>query len=101
VWHSVFAPRGITARQVLLHKTGKPLTTVVQLVIDTIASARVPMGEHALHWCQQCERPKYLPFVRGCFPSFRREVVIDRDLYSTITAARLRGCHFLPVCSAP
>jgi hypothetical protein len=70
VWKAIFEPHAIPARRVLRHSTGQTLTTVVQLVIDGIASTPVQLGHHRSEWCQRCERRKYVPFVRGCFPAF-------------------------------
>jgi hypothetical protein len=119
-WETVLRPLGIETQPVLHHRTGKPLETVLQLTIPEVAEAGLKLGDHAHTWCARCERKKYLPFTRGCFPSFAsgapsgpivktqewfgsgasawRAVVIPNRVYRALSSNRLRGCYYSPLC---
>jgi hypothetical protein len=119
-WERVFRPFGVRSMAVLKHSNGEPLQTVVQLVLDQIAPSPLSMGDHPYRLCPRCERRKYLPFQRGCFPRFAqpvadgailktreyfgdgakgfREVLVSRDVYAAITEKKALGCEFAPQC---
>ncbi|HET6229657.1 MAG TPA: hypothetical protein VFE05_06205 [Longimicrobiaceae bacterium] len=119
-WETVLKPLGIETQPVLHHRTGKPLDTVLQLTIPKVADAGLKLGDHPHTWCTRCERKKYLPFTRGCFPSFAsdspsapiaktqewfgsgasasRAVVISKSVYAALSSNRLRGCTYSPLC---
>jgi len=114
-------PLGITSRPVLDHKSSIPLTTVVQCDFGAMAESSLRLGDHPFYHCPRCERRKYLPFTRGCFPRLDsppihrkvvkskeyfgdggkafRMIIVPRELYIAIHGAGLRGCSFTPVCS--
>ena len=119
VWERVFRPFGISYIPVLHHRTGKKLNTVVQLDIKLIASSKLQLANHPYEICKVCKRKKYLPFVKGKFPSFTgalpdahavktqeyfgsgaeafREIVISSALFHEITAHKIKGAKFEPL----
>ena len=86
---------------------------MVELSLDIIADSPVRL----------CERGKYLPWTRGCFPSFRwspdpeatpivktqeyfgdgasafRQVIASQRAYSTMETKGIRGASFDPMCA--
>lgn len=121
-WERVFRPFGIQTMPAVKHSTGTPLQTVVQLVVDRIAQPPLEMDNHPYRLCPRCERRKYLPVVRACFPSFQsaagetsmlktqeyfgdgakafREVIISQKLYMAILELKAFGAAFTPQCEA-
>jgi hypothetical protein len=119
-WESVSLPIGLASRPVINHQSGAALTTAVQCRLETISDRPLDLGNHPYVHCSRCERRKYLPFTRGCFPTFQngipnapafksteyfgdrakafRATIVSRDLYAAINNAKLRGCSFTPVC---
>lgn len=120
VWEDIFRPRGVGSRSVLDCKSGTPLRTVVQCDFGSLASSQLDLGNHPFRRCSHCERVKFLPVNRGCFPAFAippsrpsvmksreyfgdggqafRAVIVSQDIYRAIHTARIRGCEFKPVC---
>lgn len=119
VWEKVFKPLNIDCREVLHYKTGKPLSTVVQLAI---ASSDLSLSDQNLphETCSSCTRKKYLPITRGFFPRIEgclgnplmrmkesfgsgslsyNPVIVSNNLFETITHLRLKGIAFTPVQS--
>jgi hypothetical protein len=119
VWSEVFQPYGIDRRPVL-NAAGDELRTVVQLVVRaevTFVTDGLPMDDV----CGSCDRPKYLPVVRGPLPPLREpphadiaksreyfgsggrafhEVVVSGSLCRSISEHRVRGAVFTPVANA-
>jgi hypothetical protein len=122
VWRETFRAFGISCRPVLQFRTERPLETVVQLSLDVIADSPVRLEGHPYRTCPRCERGKYLPWTRGCFPSFRwspdptstpivktqeyfgdgasasRKVIVSQSAYSVMDTGGIRGTSFEPVC---
>ncbi len=121
VWDQKFAPLGFAALEVIHHKTGRPLETVVQWDLRSSDQAVLQMSDSTATYCEACERPKYLPHVRGCFPSFthrrtplatvyrsaqwfgsgasaRRAILISQQVRKALGGEDVRGWGHYPVC---
>ena len=115
VWNKVFEPHGLNRRPVQ-NVAGRELATVVQLVVER----SVEVVTDGLKWeqCGKCNRRKYLPVVRGPFPSLDGHangemlrtsvyfgsgasantcVVVSKALAASIWAYGLRGASMVPV----
>jgi len=123
VWRETFKAFGISFRPVLQYKTERPLETVVQLSLDIIAESPVRLAGHPYQACPRCERRKYLPWTRGCLPSFKwspdpgstpivktqeyfgdgasafRQVLVSQSVYSAMDTKGIRGTSFDPACT--
>ena len=118
VWERVFRNYGVQCMPVLKHRTGQPLESVVQLKIDTYATAPLNMGDACHETCPVCHRRKYLPHRRGYFPAFatkqdadifktqeyfgsgasgHHEVIVSSCLFADITNNQLEGVLFAPL----
>jgi len=118
VWERVFRKYGVECMPVLKHKTGQPLEKVVQLKIDTFATAPLKMGDAPYETCPTCHRTKFLPHCRGFFPPFaakqsadifktreyfgsgaeaRHEIIISSRLFRELTNAKLHGVRFAAI----
>lgn len=115
VWERVFRKYGVDCMPVLKHKTGQRLETVVQLKIDTFATAPLKVGDAAYEICPTCHRKKFLPYCRGFFPPFaakqkadmfkteeyfgsgasaHHEIIVSSRLFREITSNKLKGVQF-------
>jgi hypothetical protein len=102
---------------VLKNQTGQPLESVVQLKIDTYATAPLRMGATPYESCPFCRRVKYHG-LRGFFPPFAaqqnadifktqeyfgsggqafHETIVSARLFREITDCRLKGVDFAPL----
>jgi len=81
VWDERFAPLGFAALEVIHHKTGRPLETVLQWDLRSSDAAVLQMSDSTATYCEACERPKYLPHVRGCFPGFTHRSTLPSTVY--------------------
>ena len=118
MYHTVFEPFGIKCRQVLQHRTGKPLQTVVQLAVDTITQVRLDMEKPFDALCSVCGQGKYHPHTRGFFPrlsepesapifksrehfgsgaSAWRAIIVSQEVYRAMSAHDLKGVSFYPL----
>lgn len=118
VWEGVFRKYGVDCMPVLKNKAGQPLETIVQLKIDTYATASLKMGAVPYETCPTCHRTKFLPHRRGPLPPFparqdadifktreyfgsgalaHREVIVSSRLFREITNNKLKGAQFCPV----
>lgn len=116
----VARPLGIATRPVL-KRSGRPLETVVQLVVEE----SIPISHDALEVesrCADCGRTKYRPFTTGYFPDIGaeprehvartvewfgsglrafREVLVSRDFRRALVNAGVRGVRCWPVGQGP
>lgn len=120
LWEKVFRPLGIPCREVVQHRSGAPLTTVVQLDVNAIATGPTHLGAHPFEICPKCGRKRFLPFTRGFFPpladypdahifktselfgsgaSSWRAVIISQELCSALRAERALGVNFVPLAN--
>ncbi len=120
VWNLVFQPFGIGCWPVVHHRSGEVLTTVVQLQVESDASARIHCRDQdpASVYCPTCNRAKYLPISRGRFPPLQspagipiqktreyfgsgasawQATIVAAELFKAFGAAKLRGANFTPV----
>jgi hypothetical protein len=118
VWKRVFRNYGVQCMPVLRHKTGLPLETVVQLKVDTYATAPLRMGDAPYTTCPTCHRAKFLPHRRGYFHSFvakqnadifktqeyfgsgasaHHEIIVSAGLFREIRQSQLKGVLFAPL----
>ena len=118
MWDRVFRNYGVQSIPVLKYKTGQPLDTVVQLRIDTYATAPLRMGDAPYETCATCHRTKFLPHRRGYFPPFtdeqkadifktheyfgsgasaHHEIIVSSSLFREITNNHLKGVLFAPL----
>ena len=115
VWKSVFEPLKIGNRQVVLHKTGEPIPSIVQLDIRETADLNME-GRGEPVTCPECGRKKYPLALKGFFPKppdasaamFKsspyfgtgalafRLVMVSAILYRKIQDTGLRGLNFYP-----
>lgn len=114
VWASIFDP--YVASQAVTNRSGIPLETVTQLVVDELVPLDV--AGQASETCGRCGRLKYLPIVRGPIPrpasrpssnmfksaqwfgsgaSAWRAVIVSRELGRAIRSSGIRGVSFLPL----
>lgn len=70
----VFPEFGIELGPVLQNKSGKTLSTVVQVMVPATLREPLRMGDHGYEVCIRCKRLKYLPFTRGPLPAPTGEV---------------------------
>jgi hypothetical protein len=120
VWQRVFRPFGIQCRPVLDIKTDAPLSSVVQLQITASVEIVLDADRYPSRLCPGCERRKYLPVVRGCFPPLARDpggvgmaktttffgdgasafhaVLVFNPLYLKLEEQAITGASFLSVC---
>lgn len=116
-WQRVFQPLGVSCREVVLHRTGAALPSVVQLDAQE-APAYLALVGHPRQICERCGQAKHLPFTRGFLPPFSgaapaghmalsrelfgdgarayRKVLVSAALYRAMREAKLRGVSFLP-----
>lgn len=115
VYEEVFAPFGIASRAVE-SSSGRPLRTVLQLVVDELAD--VNMADCDSWTCPECGRTVYWPTTRGPFPSLTGEptgamvhtrqffsgggwayprVLVRADLARAMRNADLRTATYWPV----
>jgi hypothetical protein len=118
VWKDTFQPFGIEAMEVLHHRTGKPLQTVVQLLPQDVAVPPLDIGEARFYVCASCGKKKYSPVSRGFFPRLSEEckghcfhtiesfgsgasankaVIVSGELYDAVTQRKLKGGAFTPL----
>lgn len=122
IWDSHFAPIGMQRREVLDAKSDRELETVVQWDTSNAELVSLAMEGLATKYCVRCERPKHLPFTRGCLPSFAgasgragpvvvksrqwfgdggsafRAVLISQDLRLALGADKVHGWSYHRVC---
>ena len=117
VWERLFKKYGVECMPVVKHKTGQPLESVVQLKIDTRATAPLRIGDTPHETCLFCHRVKYHS-LRGFFPPFvvrqtadilkTREyfgsggqafqrVIVSARLFREIADHKLKGVTFAPL----
>lgn len=119
VWKTFFQPLGIDSLPVLHHGTGKPLESVVQLLIPQTA----PVDTSALEFfevCKICGAKKFLGPRRGFDPSITppnghafksdvwwgggyhayKTIYFSRELYGRIAEAKLKTFHCVPCAPA-
>lgn len=118
VWERLFKKYGVECMPVLKNQTGQPLESVVQLKVDTYATAPLKIGDAPYETCPFCHRVKYLPWCRGFFPAFNtkqsadifktrecfgsavkafHEVIVSARLFQEITDHKLKGVIFAPL----
>jgi len=118
VWERVFRKYDVECMPVLQHKTGQPLETVVQLKINTCATAPLKMEGAVYETCPICHRTKFLPHRRGYFPLFtamqkadifktrehfgsgasaHHAVIVSSRVFREITSYKLKGVQFAPL----
>lgn len=119
VYEQVFKPKGIKCVPVIHHRTGKELTTVVQLKVDTILDDDLEINDFPYEVCKKCNRKKYLPISCSAFPPMRsvplgiravksqeyfgsgaaafRAFFISQALYAEIYKHQLKGVNFVVV----
>lgn len=119
VWEEVYRPLGIGHRSVLGHRTGKELSTVVQLEIKQTAKSTLLLDDtYPTEICKVCNRKKYYPITRGFFPAFAADpscqifktqevfgsgasawnaIIVNSEAYRTIEEHKLRGVVFHPL----
>lgn len=130
VYEQCFKPLNIASWPVLDHRTGRELTTVVQLKPNTILkpSDRIPELFHSVQCAKcgakaDCGRKKFRGTGRGMFPyvdmpqechmalttewlggeggSASRGVIVSAEFYRVFMEHKLSGARFEPVEDAP
>jgi hypothetical protein len=114
IWQKHFEPFGIGYREVVLHKNGAVLDSVVQLDIPAIADVELINQQYEI--CDICHSKKYHPRIVGFYPrpetthaeAFKssayfgsgskafRQVFISQAVFAPIYAAGLKGIEFSP-----
>jgi hypothetical protein len=114
VWATVFKPLDVEYRQVLSQRTGMPLESCVQLVVEATANVAIPT-EHPRHRCQACGIDRWEVFERGFYPgpvsgqaapilksaqyfgtgvASYRQIIFSNALRRRVTEHRLEGIEF-------
>ncbi|MFN7733002.1 MAG: hypothetical protein ACK5OB_13955 [Pirellula sp.] len=117
-YETVLLPFGIECEQVLDHKSGRPLRSVVQIVIDNVSDGRLCLEDSCKDVCNKCGQWKFRPHHRGFFPRliqgrplsiFRTEecfgsgrsawnaIIVSADLYRAIAKSAPNGVAFYPL----
>lgn len=118
VHERVFKPLGVGARQVVDHRSGAVLNTVVQVDVNHVSPAPLGFSDaHSEDCCGVCGRVRFLPHRRGFFPQLSghceqpivktqewfgsgrsswRAILIRNDLYLAFVEAGVRGVDFWP-----
>ena len=111
-WKKYFEPFGIGCREVLLHKSGETIDSVVQLGIAEIVDLNVTDPRYEA--CKKCERQKYHPNIIGFRPQphltkapafrssqyygsgheARRLVIFAQEVFEGLYKAGLKGLDF-------
>ena len=115
LWRAVFQPRGVGYRSVKSVR-GSELQTVCQLLIDE--QVRIVADDLSGANCTSCDRMKYLPVTRGCFPPLATEptghvarttqdfgsgasahkgIIVSGELARALLAEEVRGASMRPV----
>jgi hypothetical protein len=124
-FEEVFSPLGIPSWPVIHHSSGRVLSTVVQLRVDTIAASALKLDGYPSEKCATCGRTRFEIINRGGLPEFRtdpgrgpimktqeyfgtggaawREIVVSQSLFDAIQQSGIRGTRFSPVgvCAVP
>jgi predicted RNA-binding Zn-ribbon protein involved in translation (DUF1610 family) len=116
VWKTVFEPFGVSCRPALKHRTGQPLESCVQLVIDQTVEVAIP-ADHPSTPCPVCGVKRWDIFRRGFYPKpcqpseahlFKslqyfgtghlsyKHIIASAALSKEIFRLKLRGCQFEP-----
>ncbi len=66
-WESAFKPLGIEARQVVMHRSGAEIGSVIQLDIPQVCD--LSLDDLGYEECRFCGRKKYSPAFRGFRPA--------------------------------
>ncbi|WNB17008.1 hypothetical protein [Marivirga arenosa] len=69
LYDQLFKPLGVESEKVIIHKTGKVSSSVVQLILPTTSYSLDDMNYYPSQSCQLCGRVKYLPIAKGFFPT--------------------------------
>jgi hypothetical protein len=117
-YQDVFFPLGIRCLEVLNHKSGRPLESVVQIIVDDKALGDLDLDDSYKEACPMCGQAKIRPHDRGFFPRLlkRNELcifktreyfgsgcsawnatIVSADLYKAITNSALKGVTFYPL----
>lgn len=117
-YQDVFRPLGVQCNEVLDHKCGEPLKSVVQIIIDRNPNGELDLHDSCKDVCAKCGQSKIKPHNRGFFPRltqpsslciFRTQeyfgsgrsawnaTIVSSDLYKAITKSALKGVSFYPV----
>ncbi len=118
VWEKLFKSFGIECREVLHAKSGKPLVSVVQLLIPEEDASFSLNCDYPRKTCTHCSITKFLPIVRGFFPALNKcvdlpifktrdifgsgtdahkAIIISHDLYSSLNQGMAKGFVFYPL----
>jgi hypothetical protein len=112
VWKKHFEPLGIGCREVLQHKTGEVIDSVVQLEITEVVDLNVTDPRYET--CKKCDRKKFHPNVIGFRPKpertevsafrssqyfgsgheARRLVLFAKEVFEGVYKAGLKGIDF-------
>lgn len=119
-YDDVFLPFGIRCSNVLDYKSGHPLQSVVQIVIDDKADGRLAMDDSCKHVCAKCGQSKFRPQDSGFFPrlsggrsscifktqeyfgsgrSAWNATIVSAKLYKAIAQSALKGVSFYPLAA--
>jgi hypothetical protein len=117
-YEAVFKQFGIPCREVLHHKTGKPLTSVVQLVVESVDEVHLNINRSPDEICKVCGRGKYHAHTRGFFPKLTtapkahmlkpqeyfgsggsawRPVIVSNTLYSAMSGFKMNEVNYYPL----
>jgi len=124
-WQGVFSPFGVGCLPVMNHKTGRPLSTAVQLQVPFSTTSVLEPGGFLRETCPECRRSKLCGAAPGRFPHVDlppnthmaktpdyfgpkpgdgpvawHEVILSGVLYKAIVSHKFRGATF-DVVAAP
>lgn len=119
-FEAVFKPFGLNSREVIHHKSDRPLKSVLQLATDSFQNVPLAIGRSFDEYCSKCGRGKFHMHSKGFFPklgcttnedflksneffgsggSAWRALVVSAEVYKAMMAFKLKGVTFIPLAT--
>jgi hypothetical protein len=117
-YESVFKPFGIESREVINHKSERPLESILQLATDSLPNVPLVIDRPVDEYCSQCGQGKFNMHNKGFFPKLERKtngnivrsceffgsggsawraLIVSDKVYQAISAFNLKGIRFVPL----
>jgi len=119
-FEAVFKPFGIGSREVLHHKSERPLKSILQLATDSLQNVPLEINRPVDEYCSKCGLGKFHMHSKGFFPKLGRStnedilksneffgsggsawraLVVSAEVYKAMMAFKLKGVTFIPLAS--